>query len=281
VQDLRELADGISQHNSKLLQVLDESSRFEGEGPHVADFLLVLEELKQKLTVLSERGSTLVAVNDNRILPGTHSRDYDTIIGDIMKLLKSLVKAARDNQKALRRVALSQDFRMIDPATVESPWQQAQAILVEETDTTQPALDNGTLRVQATVKPRCNETCKCRCHEVTTAQTPRIFSRALGRLILSYNSIRVWNSRACNHPKCLKNSQTSVHLNYLFPSWMPRLALAISASWDSVVGSGASLYLSVPRVVPEHSEIFKAINTNNFSRIQWLFSNRMFLPSGY
>ncbi|GKU21992.1 unnamed protein product [Fusarium langsethiae] len=60
---------------------------------------------------------------------------------------------------------------------------------------------------------------------------------------------------------------------------MPRLALAFSVSWDSVVGSGASLYLNVPRVVPEQSEIFKAIDCNNISRIQWLFSNRMFLPS--
>ncbi|GKU06633.1 hypothetical protein FLAG1_09514 [Fusarium langsethiae] len=279
VQDLREIANGLAEHNSRLLRTLEETMQFEGTALSTEDSLSSLELLKHKVDHLMERGRNLIALDNNTQSTNDSATGYGEIINDIRKLIRSLEKAAIDNQRALRRVPISQDFRTICASTVETPWQRAQAILIDGTDHTEPAKETGILRVQATVKPRCNETCKCRCHEVTTVQTPRVFSRALGRLIFSYNSIPVWNSRACNHPKRLKNSLTSVHLNYLFPSWMPRLALAVSASWDSVVGSGASLYLSVPRVVPEYSEIFRAINCNNVSRIQWLFSNRMFLPS--
>ena len=277
VQDLRELAKTISEHNTKLVEIFDDRSHLESaEGP-LASFLSVLEELKQKVDQVNQRGSKLAA-GSNGAAPNDNTT-YDAIMNDIIELVLSLEKATCDCQKALRRVAVSQDFRTIRSATMSTPWEQAQAILIDGADKAQPSTETETLNVQATIKPRCSVTCICRCHEVTTALTPKFLSRTLGRFILSYNSIPVWNSRACNHPRCLKNSQTSVHLNYLFPSWMPRLALAISASWDSVVGSGASLYLNVPRVVPEHSEIFRAINSNNVSRIQWLFSNRMFLPS--
>ncbi|KAK1974018.1 hypothetical protein LZ30DRAFT_741747 [Colletotrichum cereale] len=90
--------------------------------------------------------------------------------------------------------------------------------------------EGGTWHVQTAVRMRCPVTCKCQCHAVTTSRTPSMLSRVLGTIILSYNSIAVWNSRPCNHPKCLWNLSNSVHLNYLFPAWLPQLGMAFSIS---------------------------------------------------
>ncbi|KAF5636077.1 ankyrin repeat [Fusarium sp. NRRL 52700] len=121
IQDLRQRADGLSQHNSKVLQVLNDTLQLEGAGQSTEDFLSVLEVLKNKVDHLSERGGHLIAVN-NETPPGNDNGDYGGIIRDIRELFGSVEGAARDNQKALRRVAVLQDFRMTDSTTVQTPW---------------------------------------------------------------------------------------------------------------------------------------------------------------
>ncbi|KAI3391303.1 hypothetical protein diail_7610 [Diaporthe ilicicola] len=200
----------------------------------------------------------------------------DPALADIRQLLETAKFYATGSYEALQRSILARDFRKttsvdqykgLSPMNSGTPsasplpltQQQQQPLAVSEDDL------NGSGRMT--------------CHAVTTSRTPSMLSRMLGTIILSYNSIAVWNSRPCNHPRCLRSSSNSVHLNYLFPVWLPRLAMTFSISWDSVVGSGASLYFSLPRVVSGSSEVFKAIDTNNIPRLQRLFSDRMFFPT--
>lgn len=279
VYSIKEMMKSMKQHTDEISQKNEEQASIEAAAGSMKRIMSALDTATQRLDTQDQK-----QVND-----------IDPALQDIRQLVETLKVYAAESYEVLYRSMAARDFRnttSVDQYRSLSPiksgtlsasplplTQKQQHLAGAEGSNSDGATEGSTWHVQAAVRMRCPVTCKCQCHAVTTARTPSILSRVLGTIILSYNSIPVWDSRPCNHPRCLKNSSMSVHLNYLLPVWLPRLAMAFSISWDSVVGSGASLYVNLPRVVTEYSEVFKAIDTNNVPRLQWLFSTRQFLPT--
>lgn len=292
VEGLKEVAASIVQGNSELLQHVRHGFRFQGTDGSIAEITKAMDSLARMTDDSGERcsdHSQAAAAVRGAGGSGVEERDRQETLKEMQRLLESLRVTGAANQQALRQTIVSRDLRpLVDPPpadhrSIVAVHASIDHTIVHTDDTSQqqalPTHPGPPLSLTATVRPRCRDTCKCQCHEVTTKRTPDGLKTILGKIIFSYNSMPIWNARPCNHPRCLKNSQASVHLNYLFPSWLPRLAFAFSVSWNSLIGSGASLYVNMPRVVSEHSEIFKAIDTNNVLRLQWLFSSKQFLPT--
>jgi hypothetical protein len=141
--------------------------------------------------------------------------------------------------------------------------------------------DRTLISVQTTLSSarRCNPSCMCQCHKGSQTGTPGLLSNVLGRLLIWYNGIPYWRPRTCNHPKCQRKSPTQVRLNYLFPRWMLQKGIHVCLSWGSVTGSGASLYLSVPRIIPDTHRAWSATDSNNLSWLQTMVRAENIFPT--
>ena len=136
------------------------------------------------------------------------------------------------------------------------------------------------VQIQATLSRLCPKTCKCDCHKLRRMRTPGFAAGIIGKFLISYNSFAVWNPRTCSHPSCLNHSATAIRLNYIFPQWIIHRALAFSISWSSgITGHGATMYLNIPRVLPESHDVWKAIDNNNVSRLQYLLKQKEVTPT--
>lgn len=142
------------------------------------------------------------------------------------------------------------------------------------------------VRVETTVHQRCFILCKCQCHRshVISSSNNKAIRAILGRFLLDYNCIPVWDPRPCNDPRCVNGTtRTSSHpaylkLVYLFPAWLLRRALHVNMSWASLTGEGAALHIRVPRVLPNSHQVFWAIDNQRFDIVRANLMSSKALP---
>jgi hypothetical protein len=101
--------------------------------------------------------------------------------------------------------------------------------------------------ITSTLKPACPPNCRCQCHSTSQVWSPAWARDALGMLMLNYRSLPLLGLGRCNVPLCKDSSGSSFRLHYCFPRWVAAHALQLSMSWDSLSGTGASVFLKMPR----------------------------------
>ncbi|KAM7217587.1 Ankyrin repeat-containing domain protein [Rhypophila decipiens] len=144
----------------------------------------------------------------------------------------------------------------------------------------------GNIRLTANLVRRCGILCLCQCHRSRRVRSnldhnglPRSI---LGGLLLDYNCIPVWDPRPCNDPRCVSRAggnPSYISLIYLFPAWLFNKALSLKVIWGSLTDRGASLHISVPRILPFDHEIFWAIANSRLDIVQSNLSSRKVLPT--
>jgi hypothetical protein len=130
---------------------------------------------------------------------------------------------------------------------------------------------NSAIRIDASLRPRCELTCKCQCHKRSLIKMPKLLQPIFGALSVNYNSIPVLQPRPCNSTLCKSNSLTSVQLQYYFPKWLISRGIHVAASWSSLTGYGASIHLETPFIISDSHRIWACINTGNITAIQHMF----------
>ncbi|KAM7196548.1 Ankyrin repeat-containing domain protein [Rhypophila sp. PSN 637] len=139
----------------------------------------------------------------------------------------------------------------------------------------------GYIRLNANLVRRCGIMCLCQCHRSRTVRSnldPNGLPRSiLVGLLLDYNCIPVWDPRPCNDPRCVNRSggnPSYISLIYLFPAWLFNKALSLRVLWGSLTDCGASLHISVPRMLPFDHEIYWAIDNSRLDIVQSNLSSR-------
>lgn len=126
---------------------------------------------------------------------------------------------------------------------------------------------------------RCDPCCKCQCHRWTNIRSYSWLQKLCGRMFLSYSSLPIFSPRLCNSPLCMTNPRNSIHFTFFFPKWLLLRSIAVSASWSTVIGVGASLHLNIPRVIKKHETAWHCIRHGDIEAIQRLISCRDMFPT--
>lgn len=140
------------------------------------------------------------------------------------------------------------------------------------------------IRLHTAPLRRCGILCLCQCHRSHSVRTNpyRLPWSVLGSFLLDYNCIPVWDPRPCNDPRCVNRADGNpsyISLVYLFPAWLFSKALHLRVLWGTLTDRGASLHISVPRVLPFDHEIFWAIDNARLDIVQSNLSSRNVFPS--
>ncbi len=164
-----------------------------------------------------------------------------------------------------------------DPETATSGLGVAARRPVDGLDTTG---SSGLIRLETVMLGRCTALCRCQCHgsrQVRNRGT--LFHTVIGRFLLDYNCIPIWDPRPCDDLRCLRSGPAFVKLVYLFPRWLLGRSLHVCLSWNSLIDQGAALHLSVPRVLHRSHDIFAAIQNSRLDRVKSILSSRQALPT--
>lgn len=140
------------------------------------------------------------------------------------------------------------------------------------------------LDITATPYQQCSRPCQCRCHIRRRIQSRAgsILSKIIGQYFLGYNIVSTWARDPCdNRLECqrLKGGCGAFQLHYIFPPWLILGALAISVAWGGPNERGASIHLSVPRVLPKTHDVWTVVQRNDMIRLQSMLSRREVFPT--
>ncbi|KAK3935506.1 hypothetical protein QBC46DRAFT_453439 [Diplogelasinospora grovesii] len=101
---------------------------------------------------------------------------------------------------------------------------------------------------------KCVNSCRCQCHSSRTDyQSPGWIQPLLGRLFFNYRSLPVPRRWTCDRSDCF-GPASSVRFSYTFPRWAWDRCVCLTYYKSGLVGAGAFLHFSVPRIFPEGSE---------------------------
>jgi len=116
--------------------------------------------------------------------------------------------------------------------------------------------------------------CKCACHSQWAIATPKSYSALAG--IASLRSVgRFFHPQQCDSIECRRPSYAIISATYCMPHWLATRALLLTV----VKGPVFSISLSLARIVPADSELFRCIQSGDCVRIQQLFERREASPS--
>lgn len=108
-------------------------------------------------------------------------------------------------------------------------------------------------------------------------KSPSAITTLIGRLYMSYGGTPWTRAPSCDSPTCLSSGRSSIQLNYVFPAWLLRRALAISTYWDYV--SGISVHIHLPSIIPDSHAIWGYIYHGDLPAVKRLISNKDVHPS--
>lgn len=108
----------------------------------------------------------------------------------------------------------------------------------------------------------------CSCRQQSDITTPAIFGRLLGQLFVSYSMIPRL-SQKCNQHTCRARSQSSILLQYNFPTWIFARVLTI---WATAKNNGPEFLIRLPRLREQHDPIFSYIMQGKIDKVQLAFS---------
>ena len=99
----------------------------------------------------------------------------------------------------------------------------------------------------------------------------------LGTLFVGYSGFPLQALQKCSEANCLSQSAFRGRIHYLFPSWFLVKALVLTIIRTSL--GEISIALSLRRVVPNGTEIFRLIGLNDVEGIKELFRMRAASPN--
>jgi hypothetical protein len=118
---------------------------------------------------------------------------------------------------------------------------------------------------------QCPSGCRCQCHSLMSARTPRWLKGAVGQLSWDYNSSV--SVRPCDYVACRK-SRAKHQVTYYFPAWLLSRAVVASADLSDPLGMGARVSINVPLIIPENDHIvWSLVMAGNIKQLQILISH--------
>lgn len=104
---------------------------------------------------------------------------------------------------------------------------------------------------------RCHKPCFCSCHlSRTEFQIHPWLSFLTGWGTLGYNLEPTLRKPQCSEPSCKRNGSLRMTVNYRFPEWLWKGALAFRASYDDFTGVQCSSSLRPARVLRDTDRIW-------------------------
>ncbi|KAK4223789.1 ankyrin repeat-containing domain protein [Podospora fimiseda] len=253
--------------------------------------LLVFEQIATCLKVLESDMEALHQLSNS--FAGRNNASDKKVNKVNWKRHKDIIQYHRDRIRR-RRVDLSAAVALLQP--LQSQRHTTLLLAVQETNRTSfEALGNlirasteqqrpserynesQVLKFTVRVRQRCKSGCPCECHHRRELKTScdTLMARILGQFFLSYTCLPIWSSPSCSYVHCENNEivrSESATLQYVFPAWLVRRAVSISASWGSLAGHGAKLQIRIPRVLPNSHDIWQIIGNDSVPQLQWLLS---------
>jgi ankyrin repeat protein len=119
---------------------------------------------------------------------------------------------------------------------------------------------------------RCDDECRCCCHSRRSWNTPkywgtsRVLQSVIGSLFLGYTGLPVLSTQ-CDSEICRTNRTTSIHVRYMFPTWLFYRTLDVAIK--SSTASPFQLNVVVrPRVRWSRTNLFGMIDAKDFEGVQ-------------
>lgn len=118
-------------------------------------------------------------------------------------------------------------------------------------------------------RKKCEAWCKCLCHRTAHFNTPKLLKGLLGIAYAGYSGVPALTPK-CTSKICSHESSATVHLNYLFPSWVLARMVCIVGDFtqDSV-----ELCIRTLRVRPSGDDIFVSAYTGEVETLKRLLAN--------
>ncbi|KAI0977540.1 ankyrin repeat-containing domain protein [Xylaria arbuscula] len=123
---------------------------------------------------------------------------------------------------------------------------------------------------------RCNRWCSCCCHQSHSLSTPRFTKLLMGYLFFSYNGIPSLMPR-CDEKSCRRSARPSLKVAYHFPAWLLNRMIRFALSETAL--DTPQLVISIPRTVPDNSEVFAFAVQGNIEGLVSLFNRGLASPS--
>ncbi|KAK3988396.1 hypothetical protein QBC44DRAFT_398062 [Cladorrhinum sp. PSN332] len=197
-------------------------------------------------------------------------------------LLLAVQEINRTNFEALSELVQVSTERLQSSITSTGLSSGSQATTTDRQPPIGTTHDSQFLNFTATAKQRCKAGCYCQCHhrrEVKSSSNT-IISKVLGQLFLSYSCLPIWGATPCNYAQCENNAfgrPESATLCYIFPSWLVRRSLSVSASWGTLAGHGAKLHIRIPRVLPRSHNLWQTLGSDSVPGLQQMLSTGQLL----
>lgn len=134
----------------------------------------------------------------------------------------------------------------------------------------------GAFRIRATrYGTYCNEWCGCNCHKPQALRTPMAARKFLGFLFIGYTGLP-YLAQQCSERGCRKQAVPSLKVTYYFPTWF--LHRTLQFVFSGPLAEGPQIFLRVPRVIPDISEVFLHACQGNLPKMRLLFAQGIASP---
>ena len=123
----------------------------------------------------------------------------------------------------------------------------------------------------------CGSRCACDCHLVRSFKTSSVLHNIIGSLFVGYSGNPVYISQRCTDTSCMSQYTFRTCVNYQFPAWF--LSRAFTATLTRVSFGEMDVALSMRRIVPQGSELFRLTEMDDIESIKELFRHGLASPN--
>ena len=123
------------------------------------------------------------------------------------------------------------------------------------------SLDQAIIFRTVSSKP-CGPFCSCVCHKVKQFRSPGLFDRLLGSFFIGYDSLPLV-AKPCNSSHCARGNVSRTVVSYMFPRWFLNCIVMLQTRPPT-----PEPVLRILKIRPNNSEIFKALRSQDISRIR-------------
>ena len=123
----------------------------------------------------------------------------------------------------------------------------------------------------------CSQSCKCKCHNVHSFQSPSALHNLVGTLFIGYSGCPMRSLQRCTESSCLSQSTFRAYVHYLFPLWF--LTKSLTVTFMMMFPAQLQIALTVRRIVPSGAEIFLCERVQDIDGMKKLFSKGLASPN--
>ena len=124
----------------------------------------------------------------------------------------------------------------------------------------------------------CTSYCKCACHTIHVFRSPTLLDRVIGNLFIGYYGYYLPGTiQQCTQASCISQRMFQTYVHYIFPAWFFAKALMFELTTQSP--GKISISLTIQRIVPSGSEVFRLARLNDVEGLKELFSKGLASPN--